>query len=339
MTGYPKDTEEYLRQIYRGRPCLITGGLGFIGSNLAHILVKLGAKVTIVDSLIPAYGGNLFNISDIRDKVHINIADVRDPHSMNVLVQGMDFIFNMAGQVSHIDSMIDPTTDLDINCRSQLTILEALRHHNPTARIVFAGTRGQYGRARYLPVDEDHLTIPTDVNGINKVAGELYHLVYQSVYGIPACSIRMTNTYGPRHLMKNSRQGFLAWFVRLAIDGEEISIYGDGSQKRDFVYVDDVVRALVMLLADENTVGQVYNLGSMEPVSVRQIAEMVIEIAGSGSLRLIAWPEDKKAIEIGDYYSSYEKIKRDLAWKPTIDLREGLERTVSYYKEHKEHYW
>jgi len=339
VTGYTQETEEYLHQIYYTRPCLITGGLGFIGSNLAHILVKLGARVTIVDSLIPAYGGNLFNIHDIQDKVRTNIADVRDPHSMNVLVKGMDFIFNMAGQVSHIDSMIDPTTDLDINCRSQLTILEALRHHNPTARIVFAGTRGQYGKARYLPVDEDHLTIPTDVNGINKVAGELYHLVYQSVYGIPATSLRMTNTYGPRHLMKNSRQGFLAWFVRLAIDDEEISLYGDGSQKRDFVYVDDVVRALVMMLASEKTAGQVYNMGSMEPISVRQIAEMVVEIAGSGSVRFIEWPEDKRAIEIGDYYSSYEKIKQELGWQPTIDLREGLERTITYYKKHKEYYW
>lgn len=318
---------------------MITGGLGFIGSNLAHTLVKLNAQVTIVDSLIPAYGGNMFNIRGLEDKVRLNIADVRDPHSMNVLVKNIDFIFNLAGQVSHIDSMIDPATDLEINCRSQLTLLEAVRHHNPGARVVFAGTRGQYGRARYLPVDEDHLTIPTDVNGINKVAGELYHLVYQSVYGIHACSLRMTNTYGPRHLMKNSRQGFLAWFVRLAIDNEEISIYGDGSQKRDFTYVDDVVRALLLALASSETAGRVYNLGSTDPVSVKELAEMAVEIAGSGSVRYIEWPEEKKAIEIGDYYASYERIKRELNWEPTIDIREGLDRMISYYKKNREQYW
>src|SRR5574341_1222331 len=231
------------REAYRNRNVLITGGLGFIGSNLAHALVDLDAKVTLVDSMIDDYGGNLFNIVDIQDKVKINIADVRDESSMRYLVRGQDFMFNLAGQISHIDSMHDPYTDLEINCRSQLSILEACRKFNQNLKIVFAGTRQQYGKAKYLPVDESHLMHPVDVNGINKLAGEHYHILYNNVYGIRACSLRLTNTYGPRLLMKHDRQGFIPVFVRQALNGEEIKIFGDGTQRRDYNYIDDVVRA------------------------------------------------------------------------------------------------
>src|SRR6185369_6808101 len=199
--------------------------------------------------------------------VRVNIADVRDETSMAALVQDRDVIFNLAGQVSHIDSMRDPQTDLDINCRSQLTILEACRRHNPSAKIVYAGTRQIYGKPDRLPVDETHLVRPTDINGINKAAGEQYHLVYNNAFGVRACSLRLTNVYGPRQLIKHGRQGFIGWFIRLAIEGREIQIFGDGSQVRDFVYVEDAVDAFLRAGASDFVNGQVFNVGGDEPIS------------------------------------------------------------------------
>jgi len=324
---------------FSGKRTLITGGLGFIGSNLARRLVELGAEVLLVDSLIPDYGGNPFNIHGIEDKVRVNIADIRDESSMNYLVQGQDYLFNLAGQVSHIDSMRDPYTDLEINCRSQLSLLEACRRHNPEVKVVFAGTRQQYGKPFYLPVDEAHLMQPTDVNGINKMAGEWYHIVYNNVYGVRTCSLRLTNTYGPRQLMKHNRQGFIAWFIRLAIEGKEIQLYGDGSQKRDLTYVDDVVEAFLLAAASDDTNGQVFNLGGLEPISLRELTELIIEVAGRGSYRLVPFPKERQAIDIGDFYADYGKIKRTLGWEPKVRLREGLERTIAYYRKHGERYW
>ena len=325
------------RDFYRGRKVLVTGGLGFIGSNLCRSLADLGARVLAVDSLLPDYGGNLFNLAGYEDRVQVNIADVRG-HGMGYLVRGQDVLFNLAGQVSHIDSMTDPFTDLEINCRSQLWILEALRRNNPEARVVYAGTRQVYGKPVRLPVDESHPLNPTDVNGINKISGELYHLVYHSVYGIRACSLRLTNTYGPRQLIRHSRQGFIAWFIRKAVLGEEIEIYGDGAQKRDFDYVDDVVDAFLRAGASEGAPGQVFNLGGEAAISLLELARMLIDIAGAGSYTLVPFPEDRKRIDIGDFQSDPTKIRQALGWQPRVGLREGLERTVAYYRQHKERY-
>lgn len=322
------------QEAYRGQRVLITGGLGFLGSNLAHRLVDLGAEVTIVDSLIPSHGGNLHNVKGIEHQVTINISDVRDPHAMGFLVQGQRYLFNLAGQVSHIDSMLDPMTDLEINCRAQLSILEACRRHNPGVRIVFAGTRQQYGRPIYLPVDEQHLIQPVDVNGINKMAGEWYHLLYGRVYGMAATSLRLTNTYGPRMLLKHNRQGFVPWFVRLALLGEEISIFGDGTQRRDMNYVDDVIEAFLQVAIAPQTHGELYNLGHDEIVSLNDFTRALIDAAGSGSCRLVPFPPDAKRIDIGDYYGSFEKLRDTIGWTPRIPLAEGLARTVAYYREH-----
>jgi len=325
------------RDFYRGRKVLVTGGLGFIGSNLCRSLADLGARVLAVDSLLPDYGGNLFNLAGYEDRVQVNIADVRG-HGMGYLVRGQDVLFNLAGQVSHIDSMTDPFTDLEINCRSQLWILEALRQNNPEARVVYAGTRQVYGKPTRLPVDESHPLNPTDVNGINKISGELYHLVYHSVYGIRACSLRLTNTYGPRQLIRHSRQGFIAWFIRKAVLGEEIQIYGDGSQKRDFDYVDDVVDAFLRAGASDQAPGQVFNLGGETAISLLDLAKMLIDIAGAGSYTLVPFPEDRKRIDIGDFEADASKIRAALGWQPRVGLREGLQRTVDYYRQHKERY-
>lgn len=324
---------------FKGKNVLITGGLGFIGSNLAMELVKLESKVTLVDSMIPEYGGNFFNIKEIEDKAKVNIADIRDEHSMRYIVKGRDYIFNLAGTLSHIDSMIDPYTDLEINCRSQLSILEACRKNNKEVKVVFAGTRGQYGKAVYLPIDEKHPLQPLDVNGINNTAGESYHILYNNVYGIKAASLRLTNTYGPRHQMKHSRQGFLNWFIRLALDNQEIQIYGEGKQLRDFNYVGDVVKAFLMVAASDKANGQVFNLGSASPISIAEVADLVVGLAGSGTYRHIDFPSDKLRIEIGDYYADFGKIRDTLGWKPETSLEDGLRETIDFYRRYKKYYW
>ena len=324
---------------FSGKRCLITGGLGFIGSNLARRLVELDAQVVIVDSLLPEYGGNLANVQEIEDRLRINIADVRDVHSMQYLVQGHDYLFNLAGQVSHIDSMENPFNDLDINCRAQLAILEACRHNNPGVKIVFASTRQIYGRPDYVPVDERHLLHPTDVNGINKMAGEWYHILYNNVYGIRTCALRLTNTYGPRMVVKHARQTALGWFVRQALDNEQISIYGDGTQQRDYTYVDDAVEAFMLAALNPAADGQIYNLGGDQPVAHLDLIESLIEVTGQGSYRLVPFPPEKARIDIGSVYSDYSKIKQALGWQPTTSLRQGLAATVAFYREHRDLYW
>ncbi|MGE5815720.1 MAG: NAD-dependent epimerase/dehydratase family protein [Acidobacteriota bacterium] len=326
------------RAFYRGRRVMITGGLGFIGSNLARQLVELQADVLLVDSLIPDYGGNLFNIEGIEGRVRVNIADIRQQTTMDYLVKDREVIFNLAGQVSHIDSMRDPQTDLEINCRSQLTILEACRRNNPAVKVVFAGTRQVYGKPDRLPVDEDHLVRPTDINGINKVAGEYYHLVYNNVFGVRACSLRLTNVYGPRQLVKHNRQGFIGWFVRLAVEGREIQIYGDGSQMRDFVFVEDVCDAFLRAGATDSVNGHAYNVGGSEPIAHRDLVRLLLDVAGTGTCALVAWPPDKKAIDIGSFYADSTRYRKLTGWSSPVHLREGLARTVAFYREHLQHY-
>jgi UDP-glucose 4-epimerase len=328
---------------YEGKRVLVTGGLGFLGSNLAIRLLELGARVLIVDALIPETGGNAFNIDPIKDdpRLSVRTADVRDVLTMERLVRHQDVIFNLAGQVSHIDSMSDPFTDLEINCRSPLALLEACRHHAPGVKMVFASTRQIYGRVpdAELPVDERRAPNPVDVNGINKLAGERYHTLYNNVYGLRSAVLRLTNTYGPRMLVKNARQTFIGWFIRQVVFGEEIQVMGDGAQLRDMTFVDDAVDAFLRAGANDAANGQVFNVGGAEPMSLRDIADVLIEVAGSGSYRLAPFPEERKAIDIGSFYVDDSKIRRVLMWAPTVDLREGLERSVVYYRQHPEAYF
>ncbi len=323
--------------VFAAKRVLITGGLGFIGANLARRLVGLGADVTLVDSLIPEYGGNLFNIAGIEDRVRVNISDVRDVHSMRYLVQGQDYLFNLAGQTSHMDSMEDPYTDLDINARAQLSILESCRHFNPAIKVVFASTRQIYGKPDYLPVDERHPQRPVDVNGINKLAGEWYHLLYNNVYGVRACALRLTNTYGPRMRVKDARQTFLGVWVRRLVEGEPFEVWG-GEQLRDFTYVDDVVEALLLAAVTQESDGQVYNVGGDCVVSLHKLAEMLVAAHGSGSFSVREFPADRKRIDIGDYYADDSALRVTLGWQPATPLAEGLRRTLAYYGEHLAHY-
>ena len=326
-------------QNFKNKKVLITGGVGFIGSNLARRLVMLGAKVTLVDSLIPLYGGNLCNIEDIKDQVILNISDVRDPFAMAYLVQGKNYLFNLAGQTSHLDSMTNPQADLDINAAAQLSILEACRQYNQKIKIVFASTRQLYGKPEYLPVDEEHPIRPVDVNGINKLAGEWYHLLYNNVYGIRTCALRLTNTYGPGMRVKDARQTFLGIWIRNVIEGKPILVFGDGLQLRDFNYVDDVVDALLMAALDSKADGQVFNLGSKEVVNLKQLAQMVCELLPGSSYEIVPFPPERKAIDIGDYYSDYDKLQTAIGWQPKIELRQGLARCLAYYQEHQQAYW
>ena len=318
---------------------LITGGLGFIGSSLARRLVELEAQVTLVDSLIPEYGGNFFNIHDIQDQVTVNITDVRDPYAMKYLIQGQNYLFNLAGQTSHLDSMKDPQTDLAINASAQLSILETCRHHNPEIKLIFASTRQLYGKPDYLPVDETHPIRPVDVNGINKLAGEWYHLLYNNVYQIRACALRLTNTYGPGMRVKDARQTFLGIWIRNLIEGKPILVYGDGTQLRDFNYVDDVVDALLLAAIQSEADGEVFNLGSREYINLKDLAQMLVDFYPTGKYEVVPFPTDLKAIDIGDYYSDYTKAEKHLGWSPKITLKEGLERSLTFYAEHHTHYW
>jgi UDP-glucose 4-epimerase len=332
-------TSSQLAASFSGARVLITGGLGFIGSSLARELVAAGAEVVLVDSLVPEYGGNRANIRGIEQRVHVNISDVRDERSLLRLVEGQDYLFNLAGQTSHLDSMNDPFTDLEINSRAQLAILEACRHRNPGVRIVFASTRQIYGIPQYLPVDERHPIVPVDVNGINKTAGEWYHLVYGRVYGIPVTVLRLTNTYGPRMRVRDARQTFLGWWFRQILNGDELTVYGDGTQRRDFNFVDDAVGAFLLAAVEEAAVGQVYNLGSREVVDLRGLADILVDVNGSGSFRLVPFPEDRRAIDIGDYFADFSKIESELGWAPRTGLREGIRATLEYYREHGAEYW
>lgn len=324
---------------FRGARVLITGGLGFIGSNLAIRLVHEGAEVTLVDSMIPEYGGNLWNIEPVRDRVHINIADVRDEHAMKYLLRDRDYLFNLAGQTSHLDSMDHPHQDLDINAKAQLSILESCRRHNKNVKIVFAGTRQIYGKPQYLPVDEKHQLDPVDVNGINKLAGELYHRLYYRVHGIRSVMLRLTNTYGPRMRVVDARQTFLGIWIRHILEGRPITVFGDGQQVRDFNYVEDVVDAMLLAAVSQETDGEIFNLGEERPLSLKETAELLIHCNGRGSYKLVPFPPERKSIDIGDYYGDCRKISRVLSWKPSVSLADGLERTLNYYAEYGERYW
>ena len=317
---------------------LITGGLGFIGSNLARRLVEHGNFITVVDSLIPEYGGNLRNVYDIQDKITISLSDVRDNAAINDLIRGHDFLFNLAGQTSHLDSMNDPITDLDINAKAQLSILEACRKYNPDIRIVFASTRQIYGKPNYLPVDEKHPRHPVDVNGINKIAGEQYHILYQEVYGIESSVLRLTNTYGPRMRIRDARQTFLGIWIRNLLEGKPIQVFGDGKQRRDYNYVEDVLDALLIAATEKNAIGKAYNLGSPEPLSLEDTAKIMYQKTKVGDYQMIPFPEDRKAIDVGDFICDYSAFRDQFGWEPKVSFEDGIQRSLEYFQKDIEHY-
>jgi UDP-glucose 4-epimerase len=317
---------------------LITGGLGFIGSNLARRLVGYENTITVVDSLIPEYGGNLRNVYDIQDKITVSQSDVREVEAINNLIKAHDYLFNLAGQTSHLDSMHDPITDLDINAKAQLSILEACRKYNPDIRIVFASTRQIYGKPKYLPVDEKHPRHPVDVNGINKIAGEQYHILYQEVYGIASSVLRLTNTYGPRMRIKDARQTFLGIWIRNLLEGKPIQVFGDGKQRRDYNYVEDVLDALLIAATEKNAIGKVYNLGAPDPLSLEDTAKIMCQKIEGGDYQMIPFPEDRKAIDVGDFICDYSAFRDQFGWEPKVSFEDGIQRSMEYFRKEISHY-
>ena len=317
--------------IFKGARVVITGGLGLIGSALARRLVTLSAKVVLVDSMIPEYGGNLANIADIRDRVIVNIGDIRGGNIMNYLLANQDFLFNLAAQTSHLDSMTAPADDLAINCAAQLQLLEACRAVNPGIIIVHAGTRQIYGRPDYLPVDERHPLRPVDVNGVNKMAGEAYHLLFRDVYGIKSRSLRLTNVYGPGMRIKDARQTFLGIWLRRVIEGQPFEVWG-GEQRRDLLYVDDAAEAFLYAAVAQEAEGLALNVGGYEPCNLADLAEAVIAAYGGGKYEIREFPAERKRIDIGDFVTDDRRFRAISGWRPRVSLVEGLRRSLAYYR-------
>jgi UDP-glucose 4-epimerase len=326
-------------EAFKGKKVLVTGGLGFIGSNLTTQLVKLGATVTIVDNMIPRLGGNLFNVKEIVDHIHINFSDVRDSHSMDYLVNEQDFIFHLAGQVNHVDSIRNPIQDLDINCRGTLVLLESCRKNNRNAKIIFSGTRGEYGSSVKLPVAEDHPTNPKGIYAVTNLTAEKMVLVYHDVHKISGICLRITNTYGPRHQMAHDEYGVLNWFIRKAIDNEAVPVFGDGRILRDFLYVDDLVDCFLRVAISPQAYGEVFNVGSGVPISFIDLAKRIVQIAGTGKATFTEFTQERKEVEPGDYYTDISKIKRVVGWEPKTELEEGLRRTIEFYRKYRREYW
>lgn len=324
---------------YRGRGVLITGGLGFIGSNLAHALVSAGAKVTIVDALIPSLGGNRFNVSGLEESVDIVIGDIRDSAAMESLVAGVDVVFSLAAQVDHIASMDDPLADLDMSGRGALTILEACRRTGRRIRVVFPGSRLQFGVPKSLPVGEDHPMDPLNIYAVHRLLGEFYQRVYGRSLGLSTVVLRLSNPFGPRQQMRHCKYGILNWFIRLALEDREITLYGEGGQERDYFYIEDAVDAFLRAGAMNEADGQVFNVGAGEPITMAEAARTIVEVVSSGRVTSIPWPEDRSSQETGGYVTDITKIKTALGWEPRVSFAEGVRRTAEYYRANRRHYW
>src|SRR4030095_788604 len=324
---------------FKGKKVLITGGLGFVGSNLSIKLVELGADVLIVDNMLARQGGNLFNIEPVKDKVKVNISDIRNYSSMNHLVQGIDYVYHIAGQVNHVDSVKNPLNDLSINVEGTLVLMEALRKNNPGAKVIFTGTRGEYGSSVKLPVAEDHVINPIGIYAITNFAAERTILTYHNLHGIRSICLRVTNTYGPRHQMAHDEYGVFNWFIRKAMDNEMIPIFGDGRILRDYLYIDDLVDSLVSVALSDKTYGEVYNVGSGVPTSFIELAEKIIKIAGGGRVGYTEVTTERKALEPGDHYSEISKVKKATGWQPKTSMESGIKKTLEYYRKYKQKYW
>ncbi len=332
-------TEADFRDAFAGRRVLVLGGLGFLGSSLALRLVGLGARVTLADAMIEEYGGNLYNIEPAKGAATINFCDIRDAAAMNWLVRDKDYVFHSAAQVCHLKSLSDPFPDIDINITGTAVVMEALRRFNPAAKVVKLGSRGQYGSVVKLPAGEEARPEPKGIYEISLLAAEHIMASYHRNHGIRCVLSRLTNIYGPRAQMRHNRFGVANWFVRLAIDDETIPVFGDGRIKRDFLYIDDCVDALLRLAVTPQAEGEVFNIGHDTPSDFLTLAQTIVAVAGAGTFTFAPFSAERKAQEPGDFYTDIAKINRVTGWRPATCLEEGVARTVAYYRGCKEHYW
>lgn len=328
-----------MKNVFKRKHVLITGGLGFIGSNLAQMLVRLGAKVTVLDNLSPNQGGNLFNVAPIKSRITIRIGDIRDEMLVKELIIGKDFIFHLARQTDHILSLTNPYPDIDVNIRGTTILLEACKYNNPTVKFIYIGTRGQYGPAVSLPVAEDAPTHPKGIYEITNLAAEKIIEIYHNVHHIPSIMLRLTNTYGPRAQMHHDRYGIVNWFVRLAMDNESIPIFGDGLLKRDFLYVDDAVDAIIAAASLVKCYGEIFNVGDPRAETLTTLVNAICKAAKKGTHRFTPYTQERAAQEPGDFASDITKIKKFTGWKPKTKLATGLAKTIAYYKKYKKYYW
>ncbi|HJY64986.1 MAG TPA: GDP-mannose 4,6-dehydratase [Ignavibacteria bacterium] len=328
-----------LKNTFNNKQILITGGLGFIGSNLAIRLVQLGAKITLIDAMIPEYGGNIYNIESIKDKVTVNFADVRDVHIMNYIVRDKDYIFHLASQVSHVKSLTDPYPDIDINIKGTAVLLEACKKNNTNAVIIRAGTRGQYGNAKLLPVNEEAPTNPKGIYEISLLTAEKMMQVYSDIHKLKCVMLRLTNIYGPRSQMKSPDFGVVNWFIRLALDKQTIKVFGNGKIKRDFLYIDDCVDAMLLTASNKKCYGEIFNVGHDKPSNFLELTKIICSIVKGSSWEYAPFSKERKAQEPGDFYSDITKINSYTGWKPHSGLQDGLQNTIKYYKQHRSKYW
>jgi UDP-glucose 4-epimerase len=323
---------------YKKQPVMITGGLGFLGSNLAHRLAGLGAELTIVDNFQPDHGANWRNLHGIEDKAKVYLRDIRNTSAMEQLVKENNIIFHIAGQTSHTDSMKNPFPDIDINCRGNAVLLEAVRKNNPAARIVYASTRAVYGAPVSVPVSESTLPCPVDIYGADKLAAEHYHLIYHRAHGIPVVALRFSNGYGPRAQIKHPKYGILNWFIGLILRGETIRVFGDGAQLRDYTYADDMVEAFLLAGMRPEAVGKVYNVAAREQIRFIDMVRTLIDVAGRGAFEMIPWPDEYKKIEVGDFAADSSLIETELGWAPKMGFETGLKKTFDFYRDNIEFY-
>ncbi len=330
--------DDNYKKTFEGKRVLITGGAGFIGSSLAHALVDLGAQVTVLDAMLLLYGGNLFNLEDVNKKLTFVEGDIRDKDLMAQLVKDQDVIFNLAAQVSYIDSKDQPFLDLDINCKGHLNVLEAVRVVAPKCRVIFSSSRLVYGKILKSPVSEDHPTDPLSIYGIHKLTAEKYYQYYHKNFGINTIVARIPNPYGPRQQMKHNKYSIAGWFVRQALEGQAITIFGDGKQERDYLYIDDIIDAFLKL-AEKGRAGEVYNMGLQERTTFVDMVDAILSEIPTGKKKHIPWPENYEKNETGSYIADTSKINKDTSWLAKVNLKEGIHRMVEYYKENKKHYW